>query len=187
MKDMSVIVVIQGSLNKDSKTALIIDEVVKILKEKNINHELIDLRKIKLEFCDGRKLEEYNQDLQNVYKLMERAKAYIIGMPVYCYSVSGVLKNFLDITCGAMEGKYAGIVCNAGGVMSYLASAELMKILSYEVQCLSIQPTVYGWGDDFSAEGGPTSGGKDGKIVNPKILSKAKEMVEKLMSFTSKY
>ena len=169
---MPKLIVIQGSLNKNSKTSLIIDEVVKILKEKNIDFELIDLRKLELQFCDGRDLKEYNQDLQNAYKLMEEAHGYIIGMPVYCYSVSGPLKNFLDITCGAMEGKYAGIVCNAGGVMSYLASAELMKILSYEVSCLSVQPTVYGWGNDF----------KDGKIVNQKIIEKAKDMVEKLMN-----
>ena len=92
-------------------------------------------------------------------------------MPVYCYSVSGVLKNFLDITCSAMENKYAGIVCNAGGVMSYLASADLMKILSYEVHALTVQPTVYAWGDDF----------KNGKITNEKVLHKAVHMVEKLM------
>ena len=169
---MPKLVVIQGSLNKDSKTALIIDEVIKILKEKNIEYELIDLRNLELQFCDGRKLEEYNKDLQNAYKLMESVKGYIIGMPVYCYSVSGVLKNFLDITCGAMENKVCGIVCNAGGVMSYLASAELMKVLSYEVSCLSIQPTTYAYGNDF----------KDGKIVNPKVLEKAQVMVEKLMA-----
>lgn len=167
---MSKLVVIQGSLNKNSKTSIIVDEVINILKEKSINYELIDLRKIELQFCDGRKLEEYNQDLQNAYKLMESAKGYIIGMPVYCYSVSGPLKNFLDITCGAMEGKVCGIVCNAGGVMSFLASADLMKILSYEVGCLSVQPTAYAYGNDF----------KDGKIVNQKVLEKASKMVGKL-------
>ena len=145
--------------------------MIKILKEKNIDFELIDLRKLELQFCDGRDLKEYNQDLQNAYRLMESAKAYIIGMPVYCYSVSGVLKNFLDITCGAMENKVCGIVCNAGGVMSYLASSELMKILSYEVSCLSIQPTTYAYGNDF----------KDGKITNPKVIEKARAMVEKLI------
>ena len=168
---MPKLIVIQGSLNKNSKTSLIIDEVIKILKTKNINYELIDLRALNLEFCDGRDLKEYNQDLQNAYKLMESAKGYIIGMPVYCYSVSGPLKNFLDITCGAMENKVCGIVCNAGGVMSYLASAELMKILSYEVSCLSIQPTTYAYGNDF----------KDGKIINPKVIEKAHVMVEKLV------
>ena len=169
---MSDIILIQGSLNKNSKTSIIIDEVITILKDKKINYELIDLKKLELQFCDGRDLKEYNQDLQNAYKTMEVGKAYIIGMPVYCYSVSGPLKNFLDITCGAMENKVSGIVCNAGGIMSYLASAELMKILSYEVSCLSIQPTVYAWGNDF----------KDGKIVNEKVLKKANEMVSKLIS-----
>ena len=168
---MPKLIVIQGSLNKNSKTSIIIDEVIKVLKDKKIDFELIDLRNLKLEFCDGRDLKDYNQDLQNAYKLMQEAKGYIIGMPVYCYSVSGVLKNFLDITCGAMENKVCGIVCNAGGVMSYLASVDLMKILSYEVSCLSVQPTAYAYGNDF----------KDGKIVNPKVIEKAKEMVENLV------
>ncbi|OGI20724.1 MAG: hypothetical protein A3B68_09305 [Candidatus Melainabacteria bacterium RIFCSPHIGHO2_02_FULL_34_12] len=171
---MSDIILIQGSLNKNSKTAIILDEVAKILSEKNINFETIDLRKIKMEFCDGRDLKEYNEDLRNSYETMKAAKAYIIGMPVYCYSVSGPLKNFLDITCGTMENKFAGIVCNAGGIMSYLASADLMKILSYEVQALSVQPTVYAWGSDF----------KDGKIVNLKVLGKANEMVERLIQYS---
>lgn len=168
---MSKLTLIQGSLNADSKTALLLDEIIKILKEKSIKYDLIDLRKIKLEFCDGRKLEQYNSELQNAYKLMEESKGYIIGMPVYCYSVSGPLKNFLDITCGTMEKKFVGIACAAGGAMSYLASADLMKILSYEVHAISVQPTVYASGGDF----------KDGKIVNEKILYKAKDMVERLM------
>ena len=169
---MSNLVVIQGSLNKNSKTAVIVDHILQILLEKSIKHSVIDLRKIKLEFCDGRKIEEYNDDLKNAYELMKSASAYIIGMPVYCYSVSGVLKNFLDITCNSMKGKFAGIICNAGGLMSYLASAELMKILSYEVHVLSVQPTVYAWDSDF----------QNGKIANQKVLNKANEMVENLMS-----
>lgn len=171
---MSEVVLIQGSLNQESKTAVLLNEVINILNNKKIVHKVIDLRKIKLEFCDGRDLEKYNSDLQDAYKLMESAKAYILGMPVYCYSVSGVLKNFLDITCNAMEKKYAGIVCNAGGVMSYLASAELMKILSYEVHVLTVQPTVYAWGNDF----------QDGKITNQKVLDKANSMVEKLLEIS---
>ncbi len=127
---MPKIILIQGSLNPKSKTAVILDEVTNILKEKNIKYETIDLRKLNMQFCDGRDLKNYNEDLQKAYKLMEEANGYVIGMPVYCYSVSGVLKNFLDITCSAMEGKSTGIVCNAGGIMSYLASSDLMKILS---------------------------------------------------------
>ncbi len=168
---MSKIVLIQGSLNPNSKTAIILDEVGNILQEKNIAFEIIDLRKINMEFCDGRDLTKYSSDLQQAYKQLESASGYVIGMPVYCYSVSGPLKNFIDITCASMEGKPTGIVCNAGGMMSYLASADLMKILSYEVHVLSVQPTVYAHGVDF----------KDGKISNPKVIDKAKHMLERLL------
>ena len=169
---MSNLVVIQSSLNKNSKTAVIVDHALEILFNKGVEHKVIDLRNIKLEFCDGRKIEEYNNDLQNAYELMKSASAYIIGMPVYCYSVSGVLKNFLDITCSSMKGKFAGIICNAGGIMSYLASADLIKILSYEVHVLTVQPTVYACDSDF----------QNGKIANQKVINKAKDMIENLMS-----
>ncbi len=168
---MAKIVLIQGSLNPNSKTAIIVDETVQVLNQKDIEHKLIDLRNLQLQFCDGRKLEQYNEDLQNAYKLMEQAEGYIVAMPVYCYSVPGPLKNFLDITCSAMEKKCAGIICNAGGVMSYLASSELMKILSYEVHVLSVQPTVYSYGEDF----------EEGKIKNPKVISKIHDMLNSLL------
>ena len=51
----------------------------------------------KTKWIDGRDLKDYNEDLQKAYKQIEEANGYVIGMPVYCYSVSGVLKNFLDI------------------------------------------------------------------------------------------
>ena len=60
--------------------------------------------------------------------------------------------------------------------MSYLASSDLMKILSYEVHVLTVQPIVYAYGNDF----------KDGKIVNEKVLHKAKTMVENLISILKK-
>ena len=173
---MSKLVLIQGSLNPDSKTSIILEETVKVLNKKKIKNEVIDLRKLKLEFCDGRDLKEYNEDLRNAYKQMENANGYVIAMPVYCYSVPGPLKNFLDITCGAMEKKFSGIICNAGGIMSYLASAELMKILSYEVHVLCVQPTVYSWGGDF----------KENKIINEKVINKISDMTENLMSVIGK-
>tara|TARA_Y100001936_G_C16036583_1_gene648958 strand:+ start:249 stop:440 length:192 start_codon:yes stop_codon:yes gene_type:complete len=63
--------------------------------------------------------------------MVDKADGLIIGMPVFCFSVSGPLKNFTDITSSAMEEKVAGIFCTTGGSMSYLASADLAKILAY--------------------------------------------------------
>jgi len=59
----------------------------------------IDLRNIKMELCDARSLEQYSDDLQKVFAKLQEQEAVIFGMPVYQYTMSGVLKNFIDI-CG---------------------------------------------------------------------------------------
>ena len=95
---MTKIVLIQASLNDNSRTSIVINKVAEDLKVRNLDFEIIDLRKLNLEFCNGRSKDEYNEDMQNAFKKMQEADAYVIGMPFYCYSFSGVLKNFLDIT-----------------------------------------------------------------------------------------
>ena len=116
---MRKVLIIQGSLNPKSKTAIVIREAEKILDSSNgIEFQTLDLRSFNMQFCDGRKLHEYNFDTQKSYEMVDKADGLIIGMPVYCYSVSGPLKNFIDITSSAMEGKAAGIICTAGSSMS---------------------------------------------------------------------
>jgi len=136
----------------------------------------MDLRDLDLQFCDGRSLNEYNQDLQNAYKKLEQAQAFIFGMPVYCYSVSGPLKHFIDITSGAMENKVAGILCNAGGNRSYMASAEVGKILAYESHVTVVQPTVYCRYEDYNDEG----------QMSEKVKSKIRDMVSTLERYWNK-
>ncbi len=170
---MPKILLIQGSLSPTSKTALVVEETAAALKEKNVDCEIVDLRELKMEFCDGRPLKEYNQDVQDAYRKMEEADAYVFGMPVYCYSVSGALKNFIDIVSGAMETKpkYAGILCNMGGVSSFMACGDLIKILSFESHVLSVQPIPHSNANDFA----------DGKLTSDKVRAKIRQMVDSLL------
>lgn len=173
---MTKILMIQGSLSKDSRTAILVRETGQELERRHLEHETLDLRDLDLQFCDGRSLKEYNRDMQNAYKKLEQARAFIFGMPVYCFSVSGPLKNFIDITSGAMENKIAGILCNAGGNRSYMASAELSKILAYESQVTVIQPTVYSSYEDYDEEG----------LMSEKVKSKIADMVSTLENYFNK-
>ena len=163
-------VLIQGSLNKESRTAILIRHTEEELKRAGLEAITLDLRNIQMEFCDGRSLKEYHPDMQQAYRAMEKAEAFVIGMPVYCYSVSGPLKNFIDITSGAMEKKVAGILCNAGGNRSYMSSADLSNILAYESHVTTVQPIVYSSSEDFD----------DHKLTGNKVQSKIREMVEHL-------
>lgn len=172
---MPKLALIQGSMNQNSRTSLVVDETAQVLAEKKIDFELIDLRKINMQFCDGRDISAYNEDMQKTYKLLQECQGYIFGMPVYQYSVAGPVKNFIDIMAGAMDYKFAGIICNSGGVRSYLASIDLMKSLSFESYVMTVQPTVHTWADDF----------ENGQIKNTKIRGKIVEMADTLMRMVS--
>ncbi len=167
---MPQVVLIQGSLNKNSRTAVLVQHAADELKWAGLEAEVLDLRNMQMEFCDGRPLKEYHPDLQHAYRTMDEAQAFIIGMPVYCYSVSGPLKNFIDITSGAMEKKLAGILCNAGGNRSYMASADLSHILAYESHVTTVQPIVFSSYEDFEGQ----------SLVEEKTKSKLQEMVNNL-------
>ena len=171
--NMQKVVIIQGSLNPKSKTAIVAQEAEKILHRfDDIDCQILDLRYFEIQFCDGRKLQDYGSDTKKAYEMIQESDALIIGMPVYCYSVSGPLKNLIDITSSAMENKVAGILCTTGSSMSYLASADLAKILAYESQVLSVQPVVCSSDEDF----------KDGKLESQKVHDKLNAMIEGLIS-----
>ncbi len=167
---MTQIVLIQGSLNKKSRTAVLIRQTEKEIKHAGFEVEVLDLRNIHMEFCDGRSLKEYHPDIQKAYQVIDQAPAFVIGMPVYCYSVSGPLKNFIDITSGAMEKKIAGILCNAGGNQSYMASADLSNILAYESHVTTVQPIVFSSYEDYEGQ----------SLIGEKAKSKIRDMVDNL-------
>ncbi len=170
---MKKVLIIQGSLNPQSKTAIVVKEAEKILHGiDGIDCQTLDLRSFEMQFCDSRKLQDYNSDTKKAFEMVEEADGLIIGMPVYCYSVSGPLKNLIDITASAMEKKVAGILCTTGSSMSYLASADLAKILAYESQVLSIQPVVCSSYEDF----------EDGKLESQKVHEKLNAMIGVLVS-----
>lgn len=169
---MADIILVQGSLSAGSKTSIIVGEAAAALTRRQVDHEILDLRRMELEFCDGRALKDYNQDLQGAYRKLEKARGYVFGMPVYCFSLSGALKNFIDITSGAMENKTAAIICNAGGDRSYMALGDLSKILAFESRVLTVQPAVYTSAGDFH----------EGRLVNDKIHARLDTMIDSLLN-----
>ncbi|MDO8490351.1 MAG: NAD(P)H-dependent oxidoreductase [bacterium] len=170
------IVLIQGSLNPHSNTALLVEEAAKILSTKGVSHEILDLRRVNMDFCDGRSIEKYNKDTQDVCALLASADGYIFGMPVYSYSISGALKNLIEITAKGMEKKVVGIVCNSSGRRSYLASVDLMKVLSNEADMVTVQPIVHTDRETF----------KDGKIFDDHVIELISEMIDGILKYLRK-
>ena len=86
---MKKIILIQPSLRKNSLTVEILKEFQNMLSKcEDIEVELVDLREMQLEFCDGRELAAYNSDLQAIYEKLKKADIVIFGFPVYHYGIS---------------------------------------------------------------------------------------------------
>lgn len=120
---MKKIIIIQPSLRKDSYTAKLAQKIQFFLQSReNIEVEILDLRNRKLEFCDGREIQEYNADMQADYQKIRQADIIVFGFPIYHFAVSGVLKNYIDIISDSLEGKQIDFFASGllpGGEIAY--------------------------------------------------------------------
>lgn len=169
---MQKILFLQTSLSPHSKSFLLIQEAMKMAQAKGYETELIDLRKLDLPFCDGRALTNYPQALQTIYDQIEKADYLIIGMAVYCYSLSGVLKNFIDLFAKSFKNKRFGVCAAAGSKMSYLGTSDLVKILGYESSATGVQPVVLTDHTDFNEE----------QIIDPTVIERIERMLNSLIT-----
>jgi FAD reductase [NAD(P)H] len=169
---MKKITVIQSSLREGSNTAIVCRAFAEKCDAMWLHVHYVDLKDVKMDLCDARPLENYSDDIQNVYSIMEGSEAVVFGMPVYQYTMSGVLKNFIDICGWAVAGKPVGVIINSGWPNTYMASRDLFDCLYYEYACTNLAPTPFTWSMDF----------KEGKIVNDKVLSKLDELAVKIIS-----
>ncbi len=168
---MKKITVIQSSLRVGSRTAIVCRAFAEKCDALGIHVHYVDLKNVKMDFCDGRPLEDYSSQVIDVAKLIWSSDAVIFGMPVYQFSMSWVLKNFIDIAGDMLKWKTVWAIVNSGWANAYLASRDLFNALQFEYATTNLMPTPYSHASDF----------KEGKIVNDKLLSKLDELAQKII------
>ena len=174
---MQKITLIQSSLREWSNTAKMCREFLKICKEKWIKVYFVDLRYIKMDFCDSRPIEWYSQDIQKVYKIMQHSDVVIFDTPIYNFSMSGVLKNFIDVAWEAVKWKHIGTIINWAGKRGFLTGRDLLSCLYYQYETTPIYPTPYSWYIDFEdGERGL------GELVSEQVFSKLNELAENILA-----
>lgn len=155
---MKEIVIIQPSLREGSYTDIICNLVAQLcLDKEDVNVTYIDLRERNLEFCDGREIEEHNKWLQDDYESIKYADLVILGFPLYHFSISWVLKNYLDIMRDALQDKKIDFLVSAIFEWGELAYEHVLEAFGkkYNVQKAS-EITPYILNDMFF----------DGQLVN---------------------
>ena len=134
---MAKIVGIIGSLRQDAYSGLTMQSAMRRVKGLDATAEILDLREMKLPFCNGGS--EY-PDFPDVTILRDKVKAadgLILATPEYHGSMNGVLKNALDLmSFERLSGKVTGSIGVLGGQSNSNALNDLRIVVRW----------IHGWG-----------------------------------------
>ncbi len=176
---MVKIVGIAGSLRQESYSQLALQVAAQKLMALGAQVEVLDLRQLHLPFCDGGKEYPEYPDVQRLQTAFSQADAIVLVSPEYHGSISGVLKNALDLmSFDQLSGKVAGFISILGGQSNSNALNEMRIVLRW-VHAWSIPEQVaigQAW-QAFNAEG---------KLVDEKLSQRLDLFAASLVDNTRK-
>jgi len=136
-----------------AKTASLVHQVLEEAKkvDHELDTELLDLRQYQLEFCNGKPLTEYNHDTQKAINAIASADCYIIGTPIFQASLSGALKNLLDLApVTAFRNKVIGFVATGGTYQHFLVIENQLKPIAGYFRAYTAPEYVYAHREHFN-------------------------------------
>ena len=166
-----------GSLRPGSATRMAVRYVLQSAGEAGANVQLLDLAAYNLPFL-GREREEGNVETVRRFRAdLRAADGIILASPEIHGSISGVLKNALDLASSdEFEGKMVGLVGVAGGRMGATESLSHLRTIGRSLRAWVI-PTQASIGDSdkaFDSHGEP---------VDPKVGDRLKSVGKQVAHF----
>ena len=171
------IVGIVGSLRTGSYTRRAVETALQGSAEAGAVTRLIDLADYNLNFRDGKDESNYTPDVFRLRNEVKEAHGVILGTPEYHGSLSGVLKNALDLMgFDEFEGKMIGLVGVSGGRMGAFEALTTLRTVGRSLHAWVIpeQASVPEAWKIFAA---------DGKIADPDIENRLKEVGQQVTRF----
>lgn len=130
------IVGIGGSLRDSSHTYQALELAMQRVSALGAKTETLDLRTMNLPFCDGGDDYSVFPDVAKLQQAVQKADGIILATPEYHGSLSGVLKNALDLmSFDQMSNKVFGLISILGGDQNSNALNDLRVIVRW----------VHGW------------------------------------------
>lgn len=176
---MVKIVGIAGSLRPDSYSQKALIIAAQRVEALGAEVEMIDLRQMQLPFCDGGKEYPDYPDVERLQNAVSRADGIILVTPEYHGSVSGVLKNALDLmSFEQLSGKVAGFISILGGQVNSNALNDLRLILRW----------VHGWviPEQIAIGQAWKAFSPEGKLLDEKLSQRFDEFAQSLVDNTRK-
>jgi FMN reductase len=176
---MVKIVGISGSLRPDSYSAQALEIAATRVRALGAEVETLDLRNMNLPFCNGG--DEYSDypDVKKLQTTVKDADGLILVTPEYHGSVSGVLKNALDLmSFDELSDKVTGAISILGGQSNSNALNDLRTILRW-VHAWTI-PEQIAIGQAWKAFDG------QGKLLDEKLSQRFDSFAQSLVDNTRK-
>jgi FMN reductase len=123
-----------GSLRQQSVSRQVLGFLMPILRREGADARVLDLRALCLPFCSGDRQDPYPDwpDVALLRRAVQESQGLVLVTPEYHGSVSGVLKNTLDLLdFPHLEGKVAGLISVLGGRSNSNALNDLRTILRW--------------------------------------------------------
>lgn len=176
---MVKIVGIIGSLRPDSYSAKALEQVIEMVRAKGAETEILDLRQMKLPFCDASDDYPDYPDVKILQDTVKAADGLILATPEYHGSLSGVLKNALDLmSFEHLSDKVTGLISVLGGQSNSNALNDLRVIIRW----------VHGWviPEQIAIAQAWKAFDKEGKLVDDKLVERCDKFSTSLVENTQK-
>ena len=173
------IVGIAGSLRAESYTHQALGLAAQRVEALGAEVEILDLRQMKLPFCDGG--DEYPEypDVKRLQEAVKQADGLILATPEYHGGISGVLKNALDLMSFAeLSDKVAGTISILGGQSNSNSLNQLRVIMRW----------VHAWviPEQISIGQAWKAFDKEGKLLDEKLSERLDKFAQSLVDNTRK-
>lgn len=129
---MVKVVGILGSLRQDSYSALALQQAKQRIEALGGEVEILDLREMNLPFCNGGSEYPEYPDVETLRDKVKAADGLILATPEYHGSLSGVLKNALDLmSLEHLSDKVTGLISVLGGQSNSNALNDMRIIVRW--------------------------------------------------------
>jgi FAD reductase [NAD(P)H] len=157
-----------------SKTLTVVKKVLEVVEkiDPSIQIELLDLKQYDVQFCDGRDPQTYKGDTKKVIDIVSNADFYLIGTPIFQGSLTGALKNLIDLVPPqTMRNKVMGFVATGGTYQHYLVVEIQLNPIAGYLRAFVAPSYVYAHNDHF----------KNNEIVDSDIMDRISYLAEELV------
>lgn len=176
---MVKIVGLNGSLRSSSYSAQALTIAAQRVEALGAEVEILDLRQLSLPFCNGGQDYPEYPDVEILRTTVKEANGLILATPEYHGSVSGVIKNALDLmSFEHLAGKVTGVISVLGGQVNSNALNDLRLIMRWVHAWVIPEQIAIGQAWQVFSE--------DGKIRDEKLSQRFDKFAQSLVDNTQK-